>query len=437
MKYILLLISLLLAAAPAYSSDWEALRRAMQEFHEEDEQGAALCADTLAGVGDHADLFLVLGKANPNIFQQLWDSGPFQTFLNDHPTDAEFPEDDPDAVKQFLDLRLPEFNAGRELDKKQAASLKQSLIVHGARPGRKGGYTALAAVSNENRERLLVNFPYVMGTSGMEQAEALVEKLGLLYTHNAPRAVQTPKYSLLSSAALETLGFTGGLNTSEFNRWLRSDEGVFFFVDPYMERSGGRQVAAHANRARQRYGDFQFELDSKYADRHAWISVYIMDVDELIEFSRIVHPGHYDGIVSNLKEVHDYDIGGRKGMPFEALMDFVDGSTVEMAWQFVRNTSGLEPRFETLRSDLHRFDFAPSDFRAVMQQTLLHRLDRMRRSETARFASAVDTLAHGDARSLRRLLDDEIFAVLGIPNEYELKVPVAVPVQAMRTSNAP
>ncbi|MEZ4750266.1 MAG: hypothetical protein R3B54_06470 [Bdellovibrionota bacterium] len=437
MKYIFFLITLYAAATAAPPSNWEDFRRAQQEFDEEDEHGAELCPDTLAGVGDHADLFRVLGKHNTEIFQDLWDSPPFIEFLMDHPTTAEYPHEDPDAVKEYLDRRLPEFNAGRDLDKKQAASLKESLMVHGTKPGRKGGYTALAEISSSNRERLLAKFPYVRGTEGMELAETLVGSLGLLYTHNAPRAVQKPKYSLLSSSSLESLGFTGGLNTSEFNRWLKSDQGVFFFVDPYIERKSGRLVAAHANRGRLRYGEFQFELDSQYADKRAWISVYIMDVDELIRFAEVVHPKEYKEIVSLLDAIYDYNIEGRKGMPFEDLMEYVNVTEVAKAWEFVQNTRGLEPKLEKLRNDLFRFDFAPADFRTVVQQTLLHRLDQMRRTRPARFASAVEMLAEGDAGALRDLLDQQVFSVLGIPNEYEAKVPVAVPVQAMRTSTMP
>ncbi|MCB0417988.1 MAG: hypothetical protein H6617_10845 [Bdellovibrionaceae bacterium] len=439
MKNIFILFTLLLAVAPTFASDWDALRRARQEFADEDEDGADLCADTLAAIGDHADLFLVLGKADPNVFQHLWDSTPFQTFLTDteRPVVGEYPEDDPEAIKDYLDLRLPEFNAGRELEKKQAASLKESMILRGAKPGRKGGYAALAALSAENRDRLLAAHPYAQGTPGMEQAEALVAKLGLLYTHNAPRAVQTPKYSLLSSAALAGLGFPGGLNTSEFNRWLKSDEGVFFFVDPYVERSSGRLVASQANAARQRYGEYQFELDSKYADKRAWISLYVMDVDELIAFAKVVHPKQYQDIVTLLNETYHYDFEARRSMPFEELMEFANGGPPEKAWEFVRRTRGLEPKLLDLRHSLHRLDFSPADFRMVIRQTLLCQLNSMRLNQPPQFSRAVEILAEGDAREFRRLLNDEVFTILGIPNEYELKVPVAVPVQGMRVSAQP
>jgi hypothetical protein len=285
----------------------------------------------------------------------------------------------------------------------QDRSLADSLRAHGIEP-EEGGRAALTALSARNRARLSRGVHY-RSQLEMAGAEALVAKLELRFVHNTVEASRGDA-PLLSSKTIREVGFPrGGKNTHSFNRAvMKTDDNVFFFVVPTL---GGAIPAGYGPHGADAYGGKRLLLDPTYAEHNAWISRFVMYPDELRAFASERSP----------------ELGRR----------IFRGESAE---DRAGRAAGKRAMIEARRS-LHEEDFTVSDFTAMLRERLLHELAHLRRRDPKAFSRALLDLESGDPRRIGGVLSRHALSPMGLAQTkaferaFELKVPVAVPADAL------
>lgn len=420
---ILLTLSSALLAAPPPSFDWD--------DDDEEEAVEAICPEFLAHLGGHADLVRVLQGKNPRTIEQLWASEPMREYLKATPElMAASPWDQPQVVRSYLDAAQP-FRSAAKLTSARNACLRGSVAERGHTPsaGRRSPRKALELQSFENLRKLVGSVsPAAEGP--MAEAVALVARFAPVFTHNAPRTVQVPSTPLFSSRQLEALGFSGGLNTAGFNRWLHSDDNVFFFVHLTRTDADGTRTRAHSRRNMAlSYGNGEAILSTEFAQKHGWISAYVMDPDDLIELGdaraqelsaqlRVELTRHFRGALD-------------KPRPVEEALE-AEGIPLDRAWSALTQYPEIEAGLSKLRQRLGALDLTVDDFTLVVRrQILLSLLNTLQRKGEAEFRKQLRLLSEGNPAQLGEALQRHFYLPLKLPRDFELKVPVLVPPTAL------
>lgn len=397
----------------------------LDEFDIEDE---GLCPATVAAAGRFGPLLHAMsqGPSGTFVVDELWSSDQFQRFLQRHDKVGVDVSDEPGLLAVYLDAAFTPYESAAKLPVAQGKAIIAAMAAHGVTAGSsETGQELLARVSRDNRKRLLAGREYENGKiAAMREAETLLAGLSFQFTHNAPRTVKRPEVPLVSSRRLQTMGFTGGLNTAEYNQWLKSDDSVFFYAHPALLIGDRRTVAATPRNMGAQYGEHQAELVTGYGDAVGWISYYNMDVDDLLAFGKSQCPDEFKEAVRLLHVKFNFD--GDRRRPFDDLLER-RGFQQDQAWRLVSQVRGLAAVLEKIRNKLHRLDFTVPDFREILRQTMLHELNAARISSASKLRDAIGKLRVGDPRELRTVLQTYGFGPLAIPDDFELKIPVAVP----------
>ncbi len=393
---------------------------------EEVEAEEAVCPDYLTQLNGHAELIRVLQNNNHRTLEQLWGSEPMQTFLRKRAPELQEASvwDHAEIVASYLDSTI------HVRSKKITAERKSSLAAafqnrgHRDRPTLSSPRKRFETQSLENLRRLVG--PNLEADEGpIAEATPVLARFHPVFTHIAPRKVQVPETQLLSSHQLEILGFSGGLNTAAFNRWLNADDQVFFFV--HIERTNGENEKTRAYSRRNMslsFGSAEAILENQYAADNGWISAYIMDPDDLIEFGDIRDPETTQRLRKNL--AHHFGIEANIARPVETALES-DGTSLNRAWETLTRYPALAGDFAKLRSQLGALDLTVPDFTTLVRRQLRHSLrTTFQRDGADAFRQELQLLSEGNARQLADALQRHFYEPLKLPRDFELKVPVLV-----------
>jgi hypothetical protein len=393
---------------------------------DDDEDELRGCADFLQDLGVHEELFRVLLGVSITTVEDLWISNPMRQFVPPA-HHSEDPWENAPLLVDYLDRAFAGYARKAALTRQRGKSLAEAVRAHGMELPPTLSRKAFENRSKANLQALLQNRTYVMGQSGMEAAEKAVSALTPVFTHNAPRKVDVPASALVSSQQLEQMGFAGGLNTSAFNKWLRADDQVFFFV--HLQRTDGTRAYSQRNMALA-YGDAVATLEPKTASAAGWVSAYVMDPDDLLEYGAARFPertaqlrqlvAQEFGVSADRSRVVEEGLG-KRGIPISG------------AWGELARHREMEDGFNFLRLSLHELDLTVDDFHKLLQQQVLLELEALK--GTPDFQKRVTQLEGGTAREMGEALHDLFFTPLRLPRDFELKVPVAVPPGALRSGH--
>ena len=208
------------------------------------------------------------------------------------------------------------------------------------------------------------------------------------------------------------MGILGGANTSYFNKQiLHTDDQVYFYA-----------LLGPPNYSSARYGDFgraQFRLNESYASAHGWVSAYVMYPEDLAKFAKRAAPDH------SLSRDSFWTV------PSEIAEDQV--------------SPAIRAETTVLQHLLHRCDFTVADWSFVLRNQLKIAMSELSSKDFPFFSNTMRILAgqnyDGNLENsirawdeLQNLLDELVFRPLGLPKDFELKVPVAVPAEQLRVA---
>jgi hypothetical protein len=114
--------------------------------------------------------------------------------------------------------------------------------------------------------------------------------------------------------------------------------------------------------------------------------------------------------------------------PAEAVDDLVFRSP-----ELDRGVLKAHPRlWGQLRSKLHQQDFTVQGLERLVREHLLVALYHLRQRQPNRFHEALERLENGTPKQIEREIQQLVLQPLGLSDRFELKVPVAVPISAVR-----
>lgn len=142
------------------------------------------------------------------------------------------------------------------------------------------GYPQLETLSAQNMQRVLRNFQLTSVKNLPREIRDVVENIDFEYRHNTNMA-GTAGPIMLSSARLRQAGLPNtAQSTYSFNRDIvKSDDQLYFYVQPIIRRSGYTRQNIHS-----RYGNKSIYLNEQFAQKKGWISAFIMTESDLISY---------------------------------------------------------------------------------------------------------------------------------------------------------
>jgi hypothetical protein len=178
------------------------------------------------------------------------------------------------------------------------------------------------------------------------------------------------------------------------------------------------------------YGKGEAVLMREEATQSGWVSAYVMDPDDLLEFGQARLPTQ----TAVLRKLIAKELGVSELRPriIEEALEH-NGIPIENGWTELNVNPKISEGFALLRSQLHTLDFTESDFTDLLHQQLLLALQS--KLGTPEFEIRLTQLTSGNALKLAEALDALFYKPLALPRDFELKVPVAVPPSALRAGN--
>lgn len=276
---------------------------------------------------------------------------------------------------------------GELLSERQDESLRSALAARGA-DSPQAGYRALSRRSRNNVLALQIAKARDDDAPQLQRARRAIAKLGLVAIHNTTKISGAPEAPLMSSRELEKLGAPGGRNTHPFNRgFLATDDQVFFHVFI--------GDAADVTSVASTYGHDALSVVPTYLRQKGWVSAFMMTPADLSAFAEIA------GIVPS-----DRPLRGP-------------------GWQTA------DPLWRAARDALANLDFTVRDFVALVKRQLHRTMCTLYDDSPEQFAQALATLENGDLRAKTQLVCELVLRPLGMPDRMELKIPIAVPREAI------
>ena len=77
--------------------------------------------------------------------------------------------------------------------------------------------------------------------------------------------------------------------------------------------------------------------------------------------------------------------------------------------------------------ELVHFDFRVSEFADLYKNLMLYRLETLAQKNPLAFERSLRILQEGNKRQINRRIRNLVSRPLGLPDDYELKIPVAIP----------
>lgn len=309
------------------------------------------------------------------------------------------PDQQSSTIAEYLRKNVLSTYQGEKLRLLQSESLQEILKFHGILATASNARKKLERISQRNVARILKG----KDTAPTPETQKLLDKIpkiSVYYIHNTNELNEAPKLPLLSSRQLEKLGIMRGVNSNyEYNRsFLRSDDSVFFYALPARSPSEASKKTSYA------YGAKSISLDPNYANDTGIISLFNM------------YPG---------------SLAKGKHLSSPQAKTFVGN---RMPWRGVENDP-MDPatlkKWERARSRLYRLDFTPQDFEDMTQKLLIVSLNRLSVEDPTKFNQISWDLTNQSGNA-NELLTELIFKMNGMDQDFEMKIPVAVPASATR-----
>lgn len=307
---------------------------------------------------------------------------------------------------EFLKHHEAFFNKYKDpqaLEHMQDLALRAEMQMHGATLDQQSARLNLQHLSRKNAKRLADLYSVSTEYLSDPEISGLVDSIEFVGRRNSFSNQYGENY-MLSSRQLEVYGAGGGRHSKNgFNRnFLKSDDMIFFFVDPRSNFSAGR------TRNSSEYGPNELNLESSYAAQHGWISVFVMRPDDLVAFMEKALPEKYD---------KQRDFG------------FEDGLT---EW------TQPPPEAVRMRNDLHQFDLTVHDFTRLMRNQLGTALLALKTNSATfshhgyTYREVVDVLTSPSFNNhAAGLFHNLVYGPLRL-GPMELKVPVAIPFRSLK-----
>lgn len=292
----------------------------------------------------------------------------------------------------FKTYRTPEL-----LKSEQDRSLVHALGLRGVVAQKGKGRRTLEETSHRNLMRIFSEKPIVkMDLQESQELKEIVDRFEFYFSHNTNVLRELPDDPVLSSKRLEEYGLQGGRNTLPFNKQLmETDDQVYFNLR--FRRKGDPRVATPTS-----YGKTQLVLDPDYAKSAGMVSHFIMYPYELLEFGALHFPERYSPYF------HEYEKSLL--MPKEITQE----------------------KLKEIRERLSISDFTVEDFQSLVRTYAMDELHQMKSKNPARFAQFKKMEAEWlSPEKLDRWIREEVLRPRGLSLQWELKVPVAVPVEAL------
>ncbi|MEZ4744083.1 MAG: hypothetical protein R3B45_16815 [Bdellovibrionota bacterium] len=353
------------------------------------------------------ELLFLNGKQdrnNPN-FDILWESEQLNSFIENRNLRRSDLNTLPEKVKivaDYVESYLLKYRSEELLISLRDSAWRKILNIHGFQPRvNETARQGLERLSYENKKRILQQSEYI-STPSMLKAEKLVNSLELFLAHNSHIMKEAPGYPIIAPKLIEEMGLPNFSATSKpFNKFIGSTDHVYFFI-------GIKKKEASAT-VKSEYGDFGVVVDHDYAFKQAWVSPFVMYVDELIEATKQIAPN----ISQNLFDKKVTVISGFQTMKPE-------GNIVED-----------KPEILAAMGQLHKLDFTLSDFENIIKTQLLIKLTEIQRQSPEEFDALLASLENSLGKSPRvdrvPVISELVFKPLNIPLKYEGRIPVAVP----------
>lgn len=214
-----------------------------------------------------------------------------------------------DRLVQFLISEIDKIRDPKVLPIERDRSLAQQLREWGSTDS-SSGYEQVQSLSKINLQR---NKSRLKLRELEDLPSDIAEAVGLLdfeFRHNAD-AKTSYGYIMMSSRRLRELGMGQTLqNLSVYNREVvKSDDQLYFFVQPILRREGVRPHQSFFSP----YGESSLYLHENFAERFGWISPYLMDHGDLIAYqlnmkkaTGVDHPESMSLMLKNTYTVADF-----------------------------------------------------------------------------------------------------------------------------------
>jgi len=302
-------------------------------------------------------------------------------------------------INEYLGVYFKKIDSPK-LFQLQEESLRQSLMERGIETNHLSPWQALDEVSSANKQRLLKQ--EVNQVSLDVNVENAVDQVTIYFQHNTV-SKRSPELALLSARRMEEAGLGGGVNTQPFSKqFLKTDDNVYFYV---MFRSRDNELAYRPST----YGRTMIAVEHDPARKTGVVSPYLMYSNDLAEIMKF----------------HDPALSRRLEMNY--------GSSVPIA-EKIKNPIDWEhpPEEWTLaKKQLYFFDFTPSDFEELIRTQLKRSLYNLKSStnpsDQKLFSETIEKLHSHNDSDLNIIMTNLVFKPLGMPELWEMKVPVAVP----------
>lgn len=169
-------------------------------------------------------------------------------------------------------------------DKSIAENLRHRGYPHEIEEGQ--GRATLEYISRINSQRIARSHNVSAEYRQDKEISRLVDQLSFVSSRNS---ITDKIYSgnIISSRQINLYGLEGGLNSkNDFNReFLKSDDDVFFYLRPSFGKKKNTEISE--------YGSYTRILRDDFAEKHSWVSPFIMYPKQFYNSLRLAFPNQF------------------------------------------------------------------------------------------------------------------------------------------------
>ena len=322
---------------------------------------------------------------------------------------------------------------GANLADLQEAEIKAYLnFLRENDPIQESGYAAAVKQSGLNRSRITEGQSDLHNTFEYRLARQVVKNGLLRFRHNMvdpPSSIQDLEL-WLSSKQIQVMGLFGGLQqVGPFNsEFLKTQNWIFFHVDQSHETT---------------YGPHQLFVKGDYAAKHGLIFPFVMGLDELAAAGSKMNPKAAQEFRELFNSKYKKTLDGLIDMMPNKWGQLSEEQKVSLlvhgSWRNgFRKLDLLERHpeiFKAFRNALINFMFTTEDYLDVVSLKMADHLRQQKKKNLIKYTAEMGLLmtAHWN-KTNRHLIDRLVKQALqeaNLPSHYELRIPVAIPVNAL------
>ncbi|MES2768215.1 MAG: hypothetical protein V4596_03635 [Bdellovibrionota bacterium] len=347
-----------------------------------------------------------------NAREMLVESVPFNQFLREKGSNSKAfsrlsEVQQTKIIGEYLYQKILEIS-GDNLHREQDKSYNNVLETRVRKLTNNSGRNNLEKISMKNLSEYTTKYEASIRLAEsnikFKKVQEWFDKLDFYFFHNRALKVSNDlNMPLMSTRVLREIGLDIGLTNLAFNRWLKSDESVYFHVDIKFKNTD--KIAQESE-----YGKNTLLIKDDYAVENGWVSTFVMYPDELVRsIGYSLHPKETDKYLTRfgslLKRKHPNDADWKSN--FESNPDF---------WNTLRQSQG-------------QLDFTVRDYKEFVRLVFLGEVSLLLEKDKKEFHEAyVEILSAEHPMSAIRNFG---FNPANLPSYWEFKVQTAVPETAI------